>query len=135
MILILTSLVAINNDDIYSECNQSLYDCYSVVIGATDDRIDPYGPDRETRFNLTVKVLLDDGSVATSGKLRIITSNRNSFYANSTDFNITREQTKFKLKYGAYTTYWISDGKQVRLEPKLYATAEENNGTVQTLKP
>ena len=54
MILILTSLVATDSDEIISACDQSLYDCYSVVIGATDDRIDPYGPDRETRFNLTV---------------------------------------------------------------------------------
>lgn len=48
MILILTNLLAINSEDIFSECNQTLFDCYTVVIGGTDPLIDPYGKYRET---------------------------------------------------------------------------------------
>lgn len=64
MLLIVTNLLADDKKDIHlQQCNATLFDCYDIVIGATDPLIDPYGEFRDMYFNLTVSVLLENGSL------------------------------------------------------------------------
>lgn len=136
MLLIVTNLLADDKKDIHlQQCNATLFDCYDVVIGATDPQIDPYGEFRTTWFNLTVDVLLENGSVAQKGTLKVITSNNWRADSDSSTVDINKNHTRFKLKYGAYKAYYVLNGTQTRLSPKLYSTIDMNNGTLQTLEP
>ena len=45
------------------------------------------------------------------------------------------DETKFKLKYGAYTAYWSDGNRRIKLDPKIYSIVETSNGVVQTLSP